>query len=411
MREGRAGSRGIGSEDQAAAVQGRGYRTKYTYSGDRIKEAWTTDAAPKRKFAFGYDDQTNLSAISVYDSAGTNIVSTTCLVHDGLNRLAIVGPAKNFAGPDTTACRTEADVNSVQVRFRYDAQNRRVARQDGSGSWKQYISAPDGALLSELTPPILSGGAWDAVRDYVWLDGKLIAQIEYPGPQVYSAHVDHLGLPRALTSSTNAIAWSATTRPYGDLAETSSTGVVTNLRLPGQYDERLLGALGLQGPYQNWNRWYLPMAGRYLELDPIALGGGFNAEARPDWYGYVEGSPLSNTDPDGRNTAAGALGGAVVCGPVCAALGAAIGTGVVWLAACSATHTCPWDHPIPLNPPKCEPAPPDPPCEPCQGPLPPMRIDEDHSHKACPGAHVHYFVWDQNPKTCACFPGPRYACL
>ena len=47
---------------------------------------------------------------------------------------------------------------------------------------------------------------------------------------------------------------------------------VTNLRLPGQYDERLLSSLGLQGPYYNWNRWYLPGVGRYLELEPLNLG-------------------------------------------------------------------------------------------------------------------------------------------
>lgn len=52
---------------------------------------------------------------------------------------------------------------------------------------------------------------------------------------------------------------------------------MTNLRLPGQYDERLFaaaGITGLQGPYYNWNRWYLPGVGRYLELDPVALEGG-----------------------------------------------------------------------------------------------------------------------------------------
>jgi RHS repeat-associated protein len=76
--------------------------------------------------------------------------------------------------------------------------------------------------------------------------------------------------------------------------------VVTNLRLPGQYDERLLWSLGLQGPYYNWNRWYLPGMGRYLKLDPIALGGGFNGEWGPDWYNYGPGNPLSNIDPTGE---------------------------------------------------------------------------------------------------------------
>jgi len=57
---------------------------------------------------------------------------------------------------------------------------------------------------------------------------------------------------------------------------------VTNLRLPGQYDERLLGSMGLQGPYYNWNRWYLPGVGRYLELDPLALTGR-NHPAKSVW--------------------------------------------------------------------------------------------------------------------------------
>jgi RHS repeat-associated protein len=70
---------------------------------------------------------------------------------------------------------------------------------------------------------------------------------------------------------------------------------VTNLRLPGQYDERLFWSVGLQGPYYNWNRWYLPGVGRYLELDPIALGEGFNGFGSP-WYNYALSNPLRWTD-------------------------------------------------------------------------------------------------------------------
>lgn len=114
------------------------------------------------------------------------------------------------------------------------------------------------------------------------------------------------GMPRALTSPSGAVVWKASVaRPYGDISETTTpdpeTGktVVTNLRLPGQYDERLLGSLGLQGPYYNWNRWYLPSVGRYLELDPIAKAGGFNGFYGPNWYGYAEGNPLRYGDPRG----------------------------------------------------------------------------------------------------------------
>ena len=71
------------------------------------------------------------------------------------------------------------------------------------------------------------------------------------------------------------------------------------LRLPGQYDERLLGTIGLQGPYYNWNRWYLPSVGRYLELDPIAKKGSLKPGFGVDWYAYVYGNPLRYTDRTG----------------------------------------------------------------------------------------------------------------
>jgi RHS repeat-associated protein len=73
---------------------------------------------------------------------------------------------------------------------------------------------------------------------------------------------------------------------------------VTNLRLPGQYDERLLGSVGLQGPYYNGARWYLPSVGRYLELDPARLQPvkGRIASVENEWYAYAQGNPLRFTD-------------------------------------------------------------------------------------------------------------------
>jgi len=50
-------------------------------------------------------------------------------------------------------------------------------------------------------------------------------------------------------------------------------------------------------------------------------------------------------------------------------------------------------------------------CPPCTSPLPPHRVDADHTHHPCPGKHVHYWVWEQNPTTCQCFMKDRLACL
>jgi RHS repeat-associated protein len=214
-----------------------------------------------------------------------------------------------LAGPDARACKSENDLQSVTVRFRYDARNRRVGRQDGTGPWKQYVFTTAGVLLAEMTKPTTSGGAWSTQREYVWLDGRPLAQIEYPGPaggnegHVYLVHVDYLGQPRSLTTTTNTTVWAASApRPYGDIDEATAVDPVshnfvsTNLRLPGQYDERLLGSIGLKGPFYNHYRWYLPSLARYMELDPIALKGGLNGRYAPDWYGYGNANPVRWTD-------------------------------------------------------------------------------------------------------------------
>jgi RHS repeat-associated protein len=167
------------------------------------------------------------------------------------------------------------------------------------GPWKQYVFSADGNHLTELRRPSAPGGQTSVEREYVWLGHAPLAQVEYTSGVASTNyfHLDHLGAPRVLTSETGATIWSAEVRPFGEALE-GSASVVTNLRLPGQYDERLFQATGinLPGPYYNWNRWYLPGVGRYLEPDPIAIAGGFNGEFGPDWYGYALQNPMNWVD-------------------------------------------------------------------------------------------------------------------
>jgi RHS repeat-associated protein len=256
---------------------------------------------------YSYDSQGSVKFIQAYSSNGFP-QGNACLQHDALERLVKVGSLSSGYG-SAGYCDTEAYYQSVTARFKYDSRNRRAARWVASANtWVYTISDASGQPLSELG---LVNGNWIPLRDYVWLDGKPLVQIEYPGPAgspqgyAYYIHTDALGAPRILTNQSAQVVWAAAMRPYGDLVEAtapdslSGRTVVTNLRLPGQYDERVLNSIGLQGPYYNWNRWYLPGVGRYLELDPAVLVGMFNTEYGADWYGYALQNPLVWADPFG----------------------------------------------------------------------------------------------------------------
>ena len=111
---------------------------------------------------------------------------------------------------------------------------------------------------------------------------------------LYNVHADHLATPRIITrQSDQAIVWRwDTAEAFGATAANQNPnglGAFTfNPRFPGQVFDSETGFL------QNWNREYNPRQGRYAQSDPIGLQGGINT------YAYVEGNPLSYTDPTGE---------------------------------------------------------------------------------------------------------------
>ncbi|RIX39396.1 MAG: hypothetical protein D3M94_22480, partial [Rhodocyclales bacterium GT-UBC] len=179
-----------------------------------------------------------MSAIGRYDAAGAGLVERVCLRHDALGRLVLVGSTSSAIVPGGTACLSDAEVSWALGRFKYDARNRRVASQRG-GVWTWTVFDLGGNPLSEFQQTENPAVPWAKVRDYLWLDGRLLGQVEYEGVggvgAVYAAHLDHLGQPRALTSTTGQVVWASYQRPYGEVLEKTApdaqTGrrVVTNL--------------------------------------------------------------------------------------------------------------------------------------------------------------------------------------
>jgi len=135
---------------------------------------------------------------------------------------------------------------------------------------------------------------------------------------------DHLNTPRALIDPARNVAmwrWDLNGSAFGEHAanedpDGDATLTKFNLRFPGQYLDAETGL------HYNYFRDYEPGVGRYVESDPIGLGGGLST------YGYV------NTDPLGGYDVYGLMGSSVaVNNPSSSCY---FGCRVLWQPFCSA---------------------------------------------------------------------------
>ncbi len=158
------------------------------------------------------------------------------------------------------------------------------------------------------------GASSNGTIEYIWLPTpgggtELVGAVLNTNgiSNTYAVHTDHLGTPRRITDRFNKPVWQWAYSAFGDNAPTTvqnyfkvtsndeagdddknnGTALTFNLRFPGQYFDKESGL------NYNYFRSYDSKTGRYTQADPIGLGGGLNR------FGYVEGNPLSKTDPTG----------------------------------------------------------------------------------------------------------------
>jgi RHS repeat-associated protein len=152
-----------------------------------------------------------------------------------------------------------------------------------------FTVKPDGTGLTNITN---AAAAQNLFPEYA----------PQPRPkQLYFIHSDHLNTPRLIADQNQRTVWRWDQQePFGvNAPDENPSGVGAfefPLRFPGQYADKESNIA------QNWMRDYDTQTGRYVESDPIGLGGGINT------YVYAL-DPLTQVDPEGLMGRAPGKGG------------------------------------------------------------------------------------------------------
>jgi RHS repeat-associated protein len=236
----------------------------YTYDavGNRLSE--TKNGATNNYF---YESTSNrLTTISgntprnfVYDDAGNPIQRTSengteqTLVYNNANRLNSVSENSTILGA-----------------YGYNLLGQRTTKMMDGNVQEHYYYDEAGQLIS------VTDGAGNTQREYIYWGNQLIAFVA--NGNIYYAHTDHLNTPQVITNQSQQVVWAADYEPFGKI-NLLTNSIEIYSRFPGQYLDQETNL------YYNYFRDYDPSIGRYIQSDPIGLGGGVNT------YGYAFQNP------------------------------------------------------------------------------------------------------------------------
>ncbi len=252
-----------------------------------ISRGWTYDANGNRLTEAGTSPSTySISPTSNQITGITGALART-YAYDA------AGHTTGYAGMTATynnAGRLQTVTNgSVTETLVYNALGQRIATSGGPAGTVLYWYDEQGHLLGEYD------ASGTLIEETVWLGDIPVATLRPSGSGVaiYYVHTDQLNTPRQVTRpADNAQLWTWFSDPFGtDAANANPAGAGTfayNLRFPGQVFD---GQVGL---HLNGFRDFDPATGRYVQSDPIGLGGGINT------YSYAGGNPTRNIDPTGK---------------------------------------------------------------------------------------------------------------
>jgi len=280
-----------------------GRQHRYSYLDERLSTIRT--AAGQDVWSFGFDARGNLTTRSSASQPGVP-AQTQTYRFDRANRLL------GLSGP-------------VSADYYYDAHGRRAVEiRPGFAQYTLYTR--DGTLRGSFD----SAGTFTT---HIHLGKTLVASRRAANSGAITTtwhHTDQLGSPVAETTASPTLENTIRTHyaPYGEPLNRAVTG-------PGYTGHQMDENSGLIYMQQ---RYYDPVVGRFLSVDPVAAdantGGNFNR------YWYANNNPYTNFDPDGRacNSLSGGGCGQNTLGQTTVepSTGAAVAWGVVGVAGVAA---------------------------------------------------------------------------
>jgi RHS repeat-associated protein len=258
---------------------------------------------------FKYDGMNRLTSATggwgtttyAYDGAGDMLASTSGGVTTGYVGCGFY--SNNLPANALITCATDKDGNIVSKAsgggrwtYSYDVESEMTAasfngvvRQtnvyDGLGNRVETTGASSTVFAYQGVNLLYERNLTSGTRvDHVYGDGMQLAKV-VAGSTVYYYHQDLLGSTRSTTYVPNkaAVSFSSDYQPYGQSYGASGSE-------PFQFTDRMHDAS--TGLYYDNARFYDPTIMRFMQKDPVGLGG-------MSAYMYANDNPLAYTDPTG----------------------------------------------------------------------------------------------------------------
>lgn len=239
-----------------------------------------TDTAQARNQFYCYDTHKRLTSLRDADGcAGNSLVNLT---YDVRGNLKTKGSQSYTFGFNNRLYETPG-----KEQYRYDANGNR-GWQNSTAGYILSLYAQDGQLMHRTDTR-----AGYSI-DYISLGGSLVAswkkKLSDNSITVEYQHTDALGTPVAVTNASRTVIERSEYEPYGQLLNRPQHD---GPGFTGHVQDATSGLTYMQ------QRYYDPMIGRFLSVDPVTatgVGGNFNR------YWYANDNPYRFVDLDGRCT-------------------------------------------------------------------------------------------------------------